>query len=378
MTMTRTWRWARWVVLAAVLLALPNCQIGYLATSGYRQAELLAARVPVEEARASEKLGEKQRKSLDTVAEVKKFAARIGLEGEDNYSTVALGWERQIWNVSASDPVSFTPETWWFPIVGTVPYLGYFSEDEARVKGRELHAGGRDVYVRSAATYSTLGWFEDPLLLPMLSWRESELANVVLHELTHATVWVPGGVAFNESLASFVGDIASLAWLAETYGPDSEQLRAALQEQEDDERWVAILWNLYRDLDAVYLDPTLNVADKRLKKRELIAALPDRIEAAGFHKARPYRIAAALGPWNNARLMQFKTYHNNRPWFSALLAREGGDLRRFMDAIALLVEDADEPEAALEAAGRAWLDEQGLADPPDPLETFLKSLKQAP
>ena len=110
-----------------------------------------------------------------------------------------LGWDHTIYNVTGSAPLAFEPVVFWFPVVGSFPYLGFFDRDQARAHASGLRRQGKDVWVRTAGAYSTLGWFEDPILPHMLDWDEYSLAGTLLHELAHATLWVPGSVQFNES-----------------------------------------------------------------------------------------------------------------------------------------------------------------------------------
>ena len=141
-----------------VLLAT-SCGLGYVLSSSYHQMELLRSKVPIKDARASGKLTASQIRALDVIADVRAFGAEIGLSATDNYTEIALEWDRTIWNVSGCQPDRFEPKTWWFPIVGRVPYLGFFSEEKVREKAEEIKADGMDVYVRQVAAYSTLGWF---------------------------------------------------------------------------------------------------------------------------------------------------------------------------------------------------------------------------
>lgn len=362
------------LALLALLALSTGCGAGYVATSSYYQMELLCARVDNQEALRSGQLTPQQSGAVRQVPKIKAFGRSIGLAGSRNYDTVALGWERQIWNVSGSDPLSFTPHTWWFPIVGRVPYLGFFVEGSARQQEQALLQEGLDAYVRTAATYSTLGWFEDPLLLPMLDWPEALLANVLLHELTHATIWAPGGVNFNESLANFVGDVASFAYLAHQYGVEHPTWQEAWLQAGDRATWRELLLTLYQDLDAVYQDQALTDPQKLQQKQRLLEDLPRRVQAARFHEAELYQQAAAEGVWNNARLMQYRTYNDNRRWFAAILDREGGDLRRFIQAVAALADDNEDPNLALQKAAQAWLDHSGQANPPEPRERVLRRL----
>lgn len=338
--------------MRALLLALPlllGCKAAYIVRSGLFEAQLLASRQPIDAVREAGGLTADDERALETVARVKRYGAQIGLAATDNYETLAVGWDRTIWNLSACDPLAFQPRTWWFPIVGRVPYLGFFTEADARARMAKLAEDGDDVYLRTAGAFSTLGWFRDPLTPEMLTWSELDLADTVLHELAHATVWVRGSVSFNESLASFVGEEAALRYLDATYGPQSPQRRAADAELADATRWRALQHQLYAELDAVYTDPARSPADKQAAKAALFASVPDRVTAAGFADPAPYLRSLARNPWNNARLIQFRTYNDDRPAFEALLQAEDGDLVRFLTAVQRRTRGARDPWAALRA-----------------------------
>jgi predicted aminopeptidase len=303
----------------------------------------------IEDALRSREYTARERASFYLIRDVKRFGGEIGLAGTANYETIAHGWEHGVWNVSASAPLRFENRTWSFPVVGTVPYLGFFRESQARALASELAAEGLDVYVRTVGTYSTLGWFEDPILRPMLGWSEYRLANTVLHEMTHATVWIPGSVDFNESFASFVGDVAAFRYLEDRYGRTSPEYAAARSDVADHEVWRGILLGLYQDLEEVYSDPALSDGEKRVGKDEVLATLAQRVESSALRDLW-YRQTVALGPWNNARIAQFRTYNTDREAFQALLDANEGDLGAFMREVMVVTSDAEDPYAALRGA----------------------------
>lgn len=335
-----------------LLLALPACGLPYVLEGGYHQAALLAARVPLDEARASGDLAPHQLQAIDRVEDVKAWGIQHGLANTGSYSSVALGWDRTVYNVSAARPLAFEQRTWWFPITGAVPYLGFFSLQDALDQAQDLRDDGWEVWIRTVGAWSTLGWFDDPLLPHMLDWDLVRLTNTVLHEMTHATVWVEGGVRFNESFASFVGDVAAMRYLHDRFGPTSPEVLHAQHLNEDDQRWIDLLARLYDDLQRSYDDPDLTPDARLASKRDLLASLPRRVLLAGFHDPTPYLFAAVEGPWNNARLAQFKDYNADTPAFQALLDQHDGDLLAFIHAVQRLTEDADDPFQALrQAAG---------------------------
>ena len=337
-------------VLAGLgLSALPGCKVGYLLKSGYYQAELLALREPVEEVRATRDLSEGQLEKLDLIADVKAYGKEIGLSATDNYETISIDWERQIWNVSACHPTRFEPRKWWFPIVGSFPYLGFFREEDARELEGDLRGEGYDVYVRTAGAYSTLGWFKDPILPKMLGWNDYLLADTVLHELAHATLWVPGSVKFNESYANFVGEVSAMRYLADRRGHHDPALVEAVQIQADRAVWRELQHDLYKDLEAVYTDEALSEEQRLAEKERLFGEdLLRRVEEAPLHKKEKYRKAVQTGTWNNARLIQFKTYNTNEALFAAVLEDVDGDLLAFISEIERITKDAKDPFEALE------------------------------
>jgi len=238
--------------------------------------------------------------------------------------------------------------------VGRVPYLGYFERSHADDSARELAEEGLDVYVRETGAYSTLGWFRDPILPSMLGWGEFDLAETILHELAHATLWVKGSVPFNESFASFVGEEGAYRYLEARYGKDSEPYRRARHEQDDSDAWRELQRALYLDLERTYADASLSPDAKRERKAQLFASLPERVAGARFHEPERFLRAARQGTWNNARLAQFRAYNSNRPAFEKLLAKSNGDLMAFIERVRALSGRGDPFAALARAAGESW------------------------
>ena len=340
-------------VILVLLSAIPrSTKTGYVARQGYFQLEMLWGRVPLADAGLYRELSETEQLRLEQIPQMQAFATTLGLKVGGHYTTINPTWDHTIWNVSASEPLRFRTVSWWFPIVGRVPYLGFFQEDDADRRLSQLSDEGYDVYKRTAGAYSTLGWFDDPVLPPMLGWSESRLSNTLFHELAHVTLWIPGSVKFNESFASFVGDVSALRYLEHTAGPDSEAVQDELGRVADRRVFRLLLTEVYKDLDTVYSDDTLTDDQKLRRKAELIDSLPSRVEAAELHASERYLSYVTRDPWNNARLGQFRTYNKSPEHFALLLEQVGGDLPAFFERIEAITRGADDPyEALAEAVG---------------------------
>jgi predicted aminopeptidase len=259
---------------------------------------------------------------LSEVSSVKSFGERQGLRPTSNYDTyVDLKRPAVVWVVSACEELSFTPKKWTFPIVGSVPYLGWFDKSDAWHHANELRLEGWESDVRTASAFSTLGWFDDPVMSTMIHEGPEalgELADVVIHESTHATHYVDGQTAFNESIANFVGDRLAVVWLGERLGADAAEKRAFLESEEDRKRRSVLLHDAYARLDTLYKSGQPKLVMKAQKSMILS------------------RLRTELGarrPINNATLFEFKSYHGGEEELARLLLACGGDFPRFIRAL---------------------------------------------
>ena len=337
-------------IMATLGAFMPGCGVGYVVRSAYFQAELLQSRVPIDRIKDRDGFTPQQRAAFDRIADVKAYGKEIGLLATDNYETYADQWDRTIWNLTACPELSFNPVTWRFPVVGKVPYLGFFRRVDADSWAARLERDGYEVYLRTAGAYSTLGWFRDPVLPGMLAWDDARLANTVLHELAHATLWIKGSVSFNESFASFVGDKAAFAYLAARFGEDSPEYQRAMRRDEDLHQWRMLLQGLFKELEAVYTNPAFSDEQKRSLRATVYGSIADRARDAAFHEPERFEAAAAKGPWNNARLMQYRTYNTNTDLFEAIYEHNDRNLLEFIAAIDRITRGKRDPFEALRKA----------------------------
>lgn len=338
---------------AVVATAWPGSMVPYLLEQGYFQAELLWGRVPVVSVTDDGRYTEAQRKRLAWIPEIQAYGAKIGLASSENYSTINPDWKRTIYNVSACDPASFDQRAWWFPVVGLMPYLGYFRSSDATAEAALLDGQGYDVYVRTAGAYSTLGWFRDPVLPEMLGWSEQQLAETLLHELTHATLWIPGSAEFNESFANFVGEQAAVGYLIDAHGADSREVKAAVARLDDRKRFSGALHGVLDELDAVYKRQDLSRSDKVEQKGRILGSIPVRVAALDLSDPVSWQRWVRTGTWNNARMLQFRTYNRSPDQFRAVWDAEDHDIRKFIDRIGEITAGARDPYVALAAAAAA-------------------------
>lgn len=308
---------------AVALLLLAGCTpIRYVTQAAAGQEELNRRGIEIREVVEKGYLDRRKRELLAHVPRIKAFGERHGLARTKNYERyVWIGRPAVVWVVSACDPLRFRPKTWKFPVVGSITYTGWFDREEARAYARELAAKGWDVDVRPSQAYSTLGWFDDPILSTMIHEGDEalgELADVVLHETLHATFFVPGQSTLNESVAQFVGDELAAVYLDETVGPDSREKAAFLANRQRAERRGRLMKQGYDELVALYASNEPR-EEKLEKKKRITEALRREIPISR--------------PVNNATLLQYKTYGSGRQEMRALFESCGRSFPRLLRAL---------------------------------------------
>jgi len=265
------WPAAAAAVAVAGLATAACSSLAYTTQAVAGGAALLAKRRPIERVLARGALADAERVRLAQIPALRDFARdALALPVGDAYSSfVAIGREAVTWNVVATPELSLAPETWCFPVAGCVSYRGYFRERGARRFAARLADRGLDVTVTEAIAYSSLGWFDDPVLDTFLTLPEWDLAGLLFHELAHRVAYAEGDTAFNESFAAAVEELGRERWLA---ARGDASLAAAAREALAEERRFAALRGATREaLAALYASPADDDA-KRAEKRRLLAA----------------------------------------------------------------------------------------------------------
>lgn len=307
--------------------ALQSCSgLSYIAENGVNQWKLFNRARPVEELKASPHSTPEFLGAVAVVEKAKQFSTKIGLKATHSYNNfVKLDGPCLIWAVAAAHPIFLEEKKWKFPIVGEVPYLGFFVESSAMAEARRLkERESADVWVRCVPAFSSLGWFPDPLYSSMLVGSERDMVELVIHESVHATVWVGDSVDFNEKFANFVGLEGSLQYVRENKGA------AALQEAKLEVVGEKILGEFF----VAEIEHHKNTVKDSISKAKFFQEQKDRYQK--FLKAKA-SAGVKFTPrdfkfegWNNAALLAYSNYYADFSVFEKLLALCGGDLARFM------------------------------------------------
>lgn len=314
-------------------LTLGGCEVAYVLRQGAGQASLMLQREDLAAARVDPRLSESQRARLELASAAKRFAVQLGLKQTSSYEhVVVLDRSAVTYVVAAAAADSLSPYLWHFPVVGAVPYKGYFDRKDAEAEEARLQAAGYDTYLRGVAAFSLLGMLPDPLYSSMLAYPPAALANIVIHELTHATVFLPGAASFNEGFATFVGNEGARRFLAAHYGPTAPEVAAAAEDQRNERAFADFVGRLAAELRELYAQPW--TPEEKLRRRAAVfARARAALEALGLTGTRKTPLTL-----NNAYVMTQVTYRSNLERFGQVLERCHGDLpamiRLFRDEVA--------------------------------------------
>jgi len=347
------------VIVLAIVAYLVLAPTGrYLLRAGWEEGKILLRRRPIAELVDDPSTTPSLRAKLVLVLAARAYAHdSLGLETGQSFTAYSrLDRDTLVLLLSGAYRDKLRARTWWFPIVGRVPYKGYFDFDAARAAERQLTADGFDARLGAASAFSTLGWFNDPLLPTTLRADSLTVANTVIHELTHNTFYAPGGAVFNESFANFVGSRG-----AERFFRARGQTAAAqvVADRWEDEKVLGRFWaSLYARVDSAFAalpgeEPARVAA--RIAVRDTIYA---RARATLRDTVAPQLRTMKIGSVqririDNAVVLARRVYLTDLDAFDAVLTRRGGDLRRTIrDIVEAAKADRKHPFEALRALGR--------------------------
>jgi predicted aminopeptidase len=309
--------------------------VWYGINQGIGQLEIVWGAQPIEKVMQDPSFPDSLKRKLVLIDEVRKFAIdSLGLKDTENYKTLYdQKGEELMWVVTACEPFALNPKMWQFPIVGAVPYKGYFDKEKAKKERDLLEKEGWDVSIRNPGGWSTLGWFKDPILSEMLKRSEGDLASLIIHEMVHSTLWVKDSVDFNENLASFIGDTAAYQFLTYKYGKESKPYTTYLYEDQDYRKFSRYILKATIRLDSLYQSMSANdpIEDKRRKKREMITSIIQNMDTLNLKLTKtPSKRYEKRLP-NNTYFMSYRHYQSKQNTFEKEFEENfHGDLKAYV------------------------------------------------
>jgi len=353
--MIRSWKKAsriqKWLIIIAfvlVVLGLSGCET----FSFYRQAikgqyQLVAGQQSIDKLVANPQTEPRLRKQLQLLQDLRAFADKeLKLPVDDHYRKyVDVHRPYVVWNVEAAPEFSMEPKSWWYPLVGSLEYRGYFSKGAAEHYAATLRKKGYDVYLGGASAYSTLGWFKDPVLNTFIFDPEPDLAETIFHELGHQRVFARGDTDFNEAFATTVGEEGARRWLRAKGDTNAvERYEAELRRNDE---FVHLIMVARQELETLYGDERTE-AGKIKASRKPRAVPPEQLrqQKKEVFERLQQRYSQAKANWggdtdydnwfsrqlNNAQLNSVAAYYDLVPGFVQLLKLNDADLERFYDA----------------------------------------------
>lgn len=298
------------------------------------QLNVINNAIPLEEFLEQPETTDEERFKVQVIQEARTFAFdSLGINYSENYTKIFDQEDKpSMYVVTASESFEFKARLWKFPVVGSVPYKGFFSREKAMEEARSIRAADSiDVSVRTAGGWSTLGWFTDPVLSNMLKRSEGDLASLIIHELTHGTLFVKDSVTFNENLASFIGDKGAILFLEAKYGKQANEVKEFMARQADEELFKSYMLSASKKLDSTYVAiAQLEKEEKQLIKGQMIERIRSNIDTVSFKSDRYAGYFKEYKP-NNTFFMSFLRYNSQLGLLEEELnANFGGDLKRYL------------------------------------------------
>ena len=310
------WGTRIWVCFLLSLFFYP--QISYVTQLGAGQFSILRQVRSIDEILASDAESDSLKQKLVLVEDIYAFGTKeLGLSDEGAYSTFYDQKGKPVlWVLTVCAPFSLTPETWTFPIAGEVSYKGFFQKNQALEEMGRWKKNGYDVELEEVYAWSTLGWFKDPVMSQMLEKHPGDIANTIFHEMTHATIYRPGDIEFNENIATFIGDKACEDYLKKTYGESSEWLLSYRKSRERKKRYAAMVARQGRQLDSLYKAISFSSLQEKKRIKEQFM----RNAVAELNTFRKFPLKAE--DLTNCYYVDFKRYRSKQGDFDTLFEKD--------------------------------------------------------
>lgn len=333
--------------LFAVLAQLAGCT-GYYWQAATGQWQLMADRQPIDSLLVEPTTGVELRDRLVSIADLREFAvSNLALPDNGSYREyVQLDRPFVVWNVFAAPALSIEAHQWCYPLLGCLGYRGYFALDDAKQEADSLRQQGLDVWVGGVPAYSTLGWFDDPVLSSFIKWPSGRIAELIFHELAHQRLFIAGDTSFNESYATVVGRSGAELWLLDR--GDAAELELYLQDRQRRDKLYRTANDSRRQLEEIYASD-LSEGGMKSAKQAVLDELAGRIGALNWGANGP-ALAESFVAGGNAWFSAVASYEGWVPAFAHLLEAGKGDYFKFHRSAEKLSElGREERNGALQA-----------------------------
>jgi predicted aminopeptidase len=346
------WRPLLGIITLAVFVVslISGCSPLYVMRAAYEEGKILWRREPIADYLGKPDLVPDTGEKLRLVLEVREYAKDVlKMNVRGSYATYSYVDRPDLaFIVTAAPRTELKPYTWWFLFVGRVPYKGYFSKEDAEQAAAELEAQGYDTNVRISAAFSTLGWFDDPLLSHLLRYDKVTLAEIIFHELLHSTFYVKGAGDFNESFANFVGARAAIEFFRDKRGVTSAEYQEAVRDWQEELEFSAFIEDFAKSLDELYRRD-ISYEDKLRLREELFQKAREdwSRRIADLPRSRFRRFSEQ--PLNNAGVINYLLYFRNLKLFDEVYHAQGQNLVATIGVVREAVEKGGDPFERVQA-----------------------------
>jgi predicted aminopeptidase len=341
-----------WLASLAIFMTslVSGCSPLYVMRAAYEEGKILWRREPIADFLEKPNLVPDTQEKLRLVLAVREYARSVlKMNVGGSYSSYSYVDRPDLaYIITAAPRTELTPYTWWFLFVGRVPYKGFFSKEDATEAAAELQARSYDTYIRTTAAFSTLGWFDDPVLSHLLRYDKVTLAAVIFHELLHNTLYVKGASDFNESLANFVGGRAAIKFFRDKYGEGSAEHQQAVEVWQEELEFSEFIEDCANSIKELYRRD-IPYDEKLRLRQELFQQAKDewgrRIADRPTHRFRGF----SQQPLNNAILIHYLLYFKHLRLFESVYQTSGQNLLAAIESIRQAVEKGGEPFERVQA-----------------------------
>lgn len=277
------------------------------------------------------------KEKIRLIQEIKQFTVEhLGFQPSTNYNKMYdQKGKPMMFVVTGSEKYALKPMEWNFPIVGKVSYKGFFTKEEAEAESKRIEALGYESRIRIVNAWSTLGWFKDPIMSSMLEDPPGELAELIIHELSHGTIFIKNNVDLSENLANFIGDKGAHLFLKFKYGESSSEYREYVEATADYDKFSKHFIQSSKLMDSVYATSSFKMADSLSKdsiKDYFIGQITNAIDTMFFYQPEFYHHRFKDKKPNNATFIVFRQYNSMQDEFEdEFVKNAGGDLKLYVN-----------------------------------------------